>query len=121
VTCNVHPTTEDFALIHQVALEQWSLYLNGCGSATLNIASLHAPHATFSALYGIALRDQKVLIAHMQIAVLDAKGKTVRQETFVARAGYGPRSAAISLAGGSKLQITSPDNKQLVVFALTTA
>jgi hypothetical protein len=118
VTCNVAVTTQDFALIHQVALEQWSLYLNGCGSATLNIASLPGPHKMFSALYGIALQDPTVLIAHLQLAVLDAKGKTIRQATFVARAGYGPRRAAISLAGGAKLQITP--NGQLVAFALTT-
>ena len=119
VTCNVAVTTQDFALIHQVALEQWSLYLNGCGSATLNIASLPGPHKMFSALYGIAIQDPTVLIAHLQLAVLDAKGKTVRKATFVARAGYGPRRAAISLAGGAKLQITPADG-QLVAFALTT-
>ncbi len=121
VSCNVGVATQDYELIHQVALEQWSLYVNGCGAATISIASLHGPHGTFSALYGIPLLDASVLIAHLQLAVLDAKGKTVRQATFVARAGYGPRRAAISLAGGLKLQITSPDNKQLVVFALTAA
>ncbi len=121
VSCNVGVATQDFELIHEVALEQWSLYVNGCGSATLNIASLHGRHGTFSALYGIALQDVSTLIAHLQLTVLNAKGKAVRQATFVARTGYGPRRAAISLAGGSTLQITSPDNKQLVVFALTTS
>lgn len=120
VSCNVGVITKDMALIHQVALEQWSLYLNGCGSAIMNIAALHGPHATFSALYGIALQDSTVLIAHMQLAVLDAHGKTVRQATFVARAGYGPRRAAISLAGGSRLQITDADGS-LVLYALTAS
>jgi hypothetical protein len=120
VSCNVGVATQDMALIHQVALEQWSLYLNGCGAAILNVAALHGPHATFSALYGIALQDTSVLIAHVQLAVLDAAGKTVRQATFVARAGYGPRRAAISLAGGSRLQITGPDGR-LVLYALTVS
>jgi hypothetical protein len=75
----------------------------------------------FSALYGIALQDPNVLIAHLQFTVLDAKGKTVRKATFVARAGYGSRRAAISLAGGSQLQIAVPDGRNLVVYALTTA
>ena len=109
------------ALIHQVALEQWSLYSQGCGTAFLTIASLHGPHATFSALYGIALQDQDVLLAHLQFTVLDAHGKAVRQSTFVARAGYGPRRAAISLVGGSQLVITGPDGKPFVVYALTTS
>ena len=121
VTCNVVVATQDFELIHEVALEQWSLYVNGCGTATLNLASLHGPHGTFSAQYGVALQDVSTLIAHLQLSVLDAKGKTVRQASFVARTGYGPRRAAISLAGGSKLQITSPDGAKLVVFALTTS
>ncbi len=121
VSCNVHPTTLDMSMIHQVALEQWSLYANGCGSATLNIVALRGPHQTFSALYGIALQDQTVLIAHLQLAVLGAQGKTVRQAMFVARAGYGPRRAAISLAGGSRLVMTESDNKPLVVYALTSA
>jgi hypothetical protein len=120
VSCNVSVSATDLALIHQVALEQWSLYLNGCGSAILNIASLHGPHKMFSALYGIAVQDPTVLIAHLQFTVLDAKGKTVRQATFVARAGYGPRRAAISVAGGSTLQITDPDGR-LVIYALTTS
>ncbi|HWE61899.1 MAG TPA: hypothetical protein VHB98_09315 [Chloroflexota bacterium] len=120
VSCNVHPTTQDMELIHQVALEQWSLYFNGCGAAVLNLASLPGPHRTFSALYGIALQDPRVLIAHIQFTVLDAKGGTVRKATFVARAGYGPRRAAISLAGGAKLQLTIID-QPLVLFALTTA
>jgi hypothetical protein len=120
VSCNVGVTTQDMALIHQAALEQWSIYLNGCGAATLNIAALRGPHATFSARYGIALQDTSVLIAHVQFAVLNAAGKTVRQATFVARAGYGPQRAAISLAGGAKLQITDPDGR-LVLFALTAS
>lgn len=121
VSCNMHPTTLDMALIHQTALEQWSLYSQDCGSAILNLAALHGPHTTFSALYGIALQDQAVLIAHLQFTVLNAQGKTVRQSTFVARAGYGPRRAAISLVGGSQLVITGPDGKPFVVYALTTS
>jgi hypothetical protein len=121
VSCSLTVATQDFALIHQVALEQWSLYINGCGSAILSIAALHGRHGTFSALYGIPLQSPSTLIAHLQLTVLDAKGKTVRQATFVARAGYGPRRAAISLVGGSKLQITSPDSQRLVVFALTAS
>ncbi len=121
VSCNVHPTTQDMTMIHQVALEQWSLYANGCGTAALNLATLHGPHKTFSALYGIALQDQAVLIAHLQLTVLGAQGKTVRQATFVARVGYGPRRAAISLAGGSRLVMTESDNKPLVAYALTSA
>jgi hypothetical protein len=120
VSCNVGVATRDMELIHQVALEQWSLYLNGCGAAMLNLAALHGPHATFSALYGIALQDPNVLIAHLQLTVLDATGKTVRQATFVARAGYGPRRAAISLAGGAQLRISGPDGS-LVVYALTAS
>jgi hypothetical protein len=121
VSCTTVVSPNDLELIHQVALEQWSLYLQGCGSASVNIAALHGPHATFSALYGIALQDQaKVLLAHFQLTVLDAKGKTLRQATFVARAGYGPRRAAISLAGSSKLVITVLDG-YVVMFALTSA
>ncbi len=120
VSCNVHATTQDVALIHQAALEQWSIYFNGCGSAILPITSLHGPHRQFSALYGIALQDPTVLIAHLQCVVLDARGKTVRRATFVARAGYGPRRAAISLAGGATLQITVPDGR-LVLYALTAS
>jgi hypothetical protein len=108
-------------LIHQVALEQWSLYLNGCGSAILNLASLHGSHNVFSALYGISLQDQQRAIGHVQFIVQDAKGKTLRQATFVARAGYGPRRAAISLAGGARLVITGADEAPLVLFALTIA
>jgi hypothetical protein len=121
VSCNMHPTTLDMALIHQTALEQWSLYSQDCGSAILNLAALHGPHTTFSALYGIALQDQAVLIAHLQFTVLNAQGTTVRQSTFVARAGYGPRRVAISLAGGSQLVITGPDGKPFVLYALTTS
>jgi hypothetical protein len=120
VTCNVHPTSTDLELIHQVALEQWSLDLNGCGSATLNLASLHGPHRAFSALYGIPLQDSSTLIAHLQFTVLDARGRTVRKAMFVARAGYGPQRAAISLAGGAALQITIVDG-QMVAFALTAS
>ncbi len=121
VTCSVVVTTQDIELVHQVALEQWSLYVEGCGAATLNLATLRGPHGTFSAQYGIALQDFSTLVAHLQLTVLDAKGKTLRQATFVTRAGYGPRRAAISLTGGSKLQITSPDSQKLVVFALTAS
>jgi hypothetical protein len=120
VSCNVMRTTADMELIHQVALEQWSLYFLGCGSAILNLAALHGPHQTFSALYGIALQDQHYPIAHIQFTVLDAKGKIVRKAIFVARAGYGPRRAAISLAGGATLQLSITDGN-IVLFALTTA
>jgi len=124
VSCNVHVTTQDIGLIHQVALEQWALYLNGCGTAILNIASLHTPHKLFSASYGIALQDPTVLIGHLQLTVLDAQGKQVRQATFVTRAGYGPRRAAISLVGGASLRIAAsyvPPDGPLVVYALTAS
>ena len=124
VSCNVHVTTKDIGLIHQVALEQWALYLNGCGTATLNIASLHTPHTLFSASYGIALQDPTALIGHLQLTVLDAQGKQVRQATFVTRAGYGPRRAAISLVGGASLRIAAsyvPPDGPLVVYALTAS
>ena len=122
VSCNVQVTKQDMGLVHQVALEQWALYFNGCGTAILNIAPLRAPHQLFSALYGIALQDPTVLIGHLRLTVLDARGKQVRQATFVTRAGYGPRRAAISLAGGSKLQIDAsdtPPDGPLVAYALT--
>ena len=119
VSCNVHPTTLDMAMIHQAALEQWSLYSQDCGSAVLKIAALHGPHTTFSALYGIALQDQAVLTARLQFSVLNAQGKTLRHVSYVARSGYGPRRAEISLAGGSQLVITGTDAKPFVVFAMT--
>ena len=64
VTCNVAVTNQDILLIHQVALEQWALWLGGCGTATLNLATLLGSHSRFSLLYGMAVLDQHEGIAH---------------------------------------------------------
>jgi len=120
VTCNVAVTNQDILLIHQAALEQWALWLGGCGTATLNLATLHGSHGLISLLYGMAVQDQHEGIAHVRLLVLDAQGKVLRTVTGVSRAGYGPRRLAIGLAGGAKLQIAAVD-ATLYVYALTAA
>lgn len=120
VTCNVAVTNQDILLIHQAALEQWALWLGGCGTATLNLATLHGSPGLFSLLYGMAVQDQHEGIAHVRLLVLDAQGKVLRTVTGVSRAGYGPRRLAISLAGGAKLQIAAVD-ATLYAYALTAA
>jgi hypothetical protein len=119
LACNVNAATQDTLLIHEVALEGWSLVGKGCGVATLNLATVHG--TTFSASYGITALDQtNVLIAHLQVTVLDAGGKALRTETIVARAGYGPERLSVDLHGGARLQITWLDSP-MVLFALTVA
>ncbi len=120
LACNVGVTTQDTLLIHQAALEQWSLSLTGCSTATLDVAKLPAPHRLFSVLYGLTVQDQHYGIGHLRLSVLDTTGKVLRTVLGVTRAGYGPRRLAISLAGGVKLQIAGVD-APLTVFALTTA
>lgn len=120
LACNVQVAQTDTLLIHQAALEQWSLNLQGCGLATLDLTALHGPHHLFSALYGLPAQAQYSGIAHLRVSVLDAKGKVLRTVMGVSRAGYGPRRLTISLVGGAKLQILGVDS-QLTVFALTTA
>ncbi len=120
LACVAGVSTQDTLLIHQAALEQWSLALGGCGSATIDIAKLPGPHHLFSVLYGFAVLDQHYGIGHLRLSVLDAKGKVQRTVAAVTRAGYGPRRLAISLAGGTRLQIAGVDTP-LTVFALTSA
>lgn len=118
VACNTSVAAQDTLLIHEVALEGWSLAGAGCGTATLSAATVHG--RTFSARYGIPALEQRVAIAHLQVSVLDAAGKALRTEVVVGRAGYGPRRLAIDLSGGARLRITWLDNS-MVLFALTTA
>ena len=113
-------TTQDTLLIHQAALEQWSLALGGCGCYRSTLASCAGPHHLFSALYGLAVEDQHLGIGHLRFSVLDANGKVVRTVSGITRTGYGPQRLAISLYGGTKLQVAGVD-APLTVFALTAA
>jgi hypothetical protein len=115
--CNASVPTQDTLLIHEAALESWTLVGKSCGVASLDLAKYHG--RTFSARYGLQAIDQdKVALAHVDIAVLDAGGKVLRDTTYVARAGYGPQRLAIDLNGGAKLQIKWADST-MVLFALT--
>ena len=119
LACTVQVTTSDTLLIHEAALEQWSLNGSGCGSATLDLRKLPYAHHFFGARFGIAAVNQTEGIAHLHVAVLDAGGKAV-DHVFTARSGYGPQPLRVGLAGGVTLRLTWSD-AVIVVFAMTTS
>ena len=117
--CNAAIATDDVLLVHEAALEQWTLSGTDCGSATLPLDGT-LPRHTFTLRYGIPAADQKDAIAHLQLSVLVASGKVVRKANYTARSGYGPQQISISLAGGTRLQIDWLKGS-LALFAMTAS
>ena len=119
VACNAAIATDDVLLVHEAALEQWTLSGTDCGSATLPLGGT-LPRHTFTARYGIPAAAQQDAIAHLRLSVLDASGKVLRTATYTARSGYGPQQLSISVAGGSRLQIDWLKGS-LALFAMTAS
>ena len=116
--CNSYIADTDMLLIHEAALEQWTLRGQECGIATLKLGTGTLPRHLFSARYGLPVANQADGIATLQVSALDTGGKVVRSQTLTARSGYGPQQFSIALAGAASLQIAWVKNR-VAVFAMT--
>ena len=119
VDCNAAVSTTDILLIHEAALEQWALDGQRCGTAILDLRTLHQAKATFGGRIGLAAADQHLKLGHVQVQVLAGNGKVLRTVTLTAREGYGPQPFSISLAGGASLHLSWRDQR-VIVFAMST-
>jgi hypothetical protein len=119
VDCNAAVSTTDILLIHEAALEQWALDGQRCGTAILDLRTLHQAKATFGGRIGLAAADQHLKLGHVQVQVLAGNGKILRTVTLIAREGYGPRPFLISLAGAASIKLSWPDQR-VIVFAMST-
>ncbi len=123
VQCNAEVAQDDQRLVGATTLEGWALSGEACGQANLALTGTRYPRHTFYARVGIVLGEPPNTVVTVRFNVLNAAGKVIRSAKVTARYGYGTQPVAVSLAGGSTLQIVW-DTQTLsgtIVYALTAA
>lgn len=120
--CNGYAQSDsDVTLVHEVALQQWTLRGEGCGEADLFMQKSGYPAHTFAARIGFGASSDPRAIARIQLNIGNARGHVFRTKVYTVRYGYGPQDISISLAGGTFLQVLWLDSPTVYLFAATTA